>query len=253
MKFKIYCINLYEREDKYNYVKKEFDKFDLNVHFIRNFKHELGGKYGCFDSHIQCLKDAQKNNLDVCLIFEDDIKLNENCKKIINNCLNFIKKNKNVDIINANGHGSLYIDKYYSNNIYSGKAYGADCIFLTKKIINKILKKQQIYICKKLHYDSFLLDLKTKYFISINPLIASIPLGSDNDSWSNNIFINIFQKLLPYTTLHLIFINNNIINIFKFLIENKFDKTKNLLIKHIHKYIKKFINNQFIGYNYTLI
>jgi len=60
MKFKIYCINLYEREDRYNIVKEQFNKYKLDVHFIRNYKHKLGGRYGCFDSHIQCLKDAKK-------------------------------------------------------------------------------------------------------------------------------------------------------------------------------------------------
>ena len=72
-KFKIYCINLYERDDRYKKMKKQFDNLNMNVQFIRNYKHARGGKYGCFSSHIQAIKDAYSNNLDYCLIIEDDV------------------------------------------------------------------------------------------------------------------------------------------------------------------------------------
>ncbi len=108
MKFKIYCINLYERKDRYKFMKNEFNKYNLKVHFIRNYKHKLGGRYGCFDSHIQCLKNAKKHNLDMCLIFEDDIKLYDNCIINIQKCIEFLKNNKNYEIIYANGRQDLY-------------------------------------------------------------------------------------------------------------------------------------------------
>jgi len=240
MKFKIYCINLYEREDRYNFVKNEFKKYNLDVHFIRNFKHKLGGRYGCFKSHIQCLKDAKKNNLDTCLIFEDDIKLTSNCNKIIENCLNFIKKQKNVDIIYAHNVSNLYIEKYYSNNIYYGKSFFTPSIFLTKKSIEKILKKHKKYINKNIHYDAFLYLILQNTFISTDSIIKLMPFGSNNDNWSNNYIIIIFQKLLSITSVHLRLSNFIVITIFKILIKNNNDKLKYLLIN--------FINNKLIKY-----
>jgi hypothetical protein len=86
------------------------EKYNLDVHFIRNYKHKLGGRYGCFDSHIQCLRDVKKNKIDVCLIFEDDIVLDKNCIERINVCLYFIKHNEKVKIINSIKWDLIYID-----------------------------------------------------------------------------------------------------------------------------------------------
>jgi GR25 family glycosyltransferase involved in LPS biosynthesis len=233
MKFKIYCINLYERDDRYNYVKKEFNKYNLDVHFVRNHKHKLGGRYGCFDSHIQCLKDAKKNNIDVCLVFEDDIRLTSNCHQVIQNCLNFIKGNKQTDIIYANGRFNLYLDKFYCNDIYSGKSFGADCIFITKKMIKIILTKYKKYIFTKLHYDHFLYFFAKNSFISTKYIVTTEPFGSDNDVWNNNL--NYSQKLTNYTTIFFKINNFIIINIFKLLVDNNLSYLKNTLIKKIDK------------------
>lgn len=58
MKNKIFCINLFERKDKYNFMKKQFKNLNLKVKFIINKKHIKGGRFGCFKSHIQCVKKA---------------------------------------------------------------------------------------------------------------------------------------------------------------------------------------------------
>lgn len=99
LKFKMYCINLYEREDRYKYMKNQFKKHKLKVKFIRNYKHKFGGKIGCFESHIQCIKDAKENNVDICLIFKDDVELVKNCKEIIYKCIKFINSNKNTKLL----------------------------------------------------------------------------------------------------------------------------------------------------------
>ena len=248
MKFKIYCINLYERPDRYEFMKNEFKKYNLNVKFIRNNKHKLGGRYGCFDSHIQCLKDANKNKLDTCLIFEDDIELNPNINELIKNCLNFIQNN-NVDILYGSGY-TCYINKLYTNNIYSGKSFAAACIFLSKKSIKKILKIYKKIINTNLHYDHLLLMYLKNSFICINTLSKFKPYGSDNDKWSNNIYTILTQKLLNYTSFHINFkdlilkkiflllikfdlnnIKNNLINKIKIINDDKFDKDMNFLVK----------------------
>ena len=76
---KIFCINLIEREDRYNFMKIQFEKIhNYPIEFVRNNKHIKGGRYGCFESHIQCIKMALKQNLDYCLVLEDDCVLAEN-------------------------------------------------------------------------------------------------------------------------------------------------------------------------------
>lgn len=69
---KIYCINLDERNDRWEESKKEFKKMNIsNVKRISAIKNEKG-HLGCRDSHIEVIKDAKKNNYDKILIFEDD-------------------------------------------------------------------------------------------------------------------------------------------------------------------------------------
>ena len=234
MKFKIYCINLYERSDRYEFMKKQFKKYNLDVSFIRNYKHKLGGKYGCFESNIQCLKDAKKNNLDVCLVLEDDIQLEPNCNFCIQYCLNFLKKNnKNIDILFGDCR-YIYFNEKYTNEIYSGKSTGSYCYFLHKKSINKILKTYTKSINTK-HYDAYLYELFNKSYILIKPLVKLKPFGSDNDIWSTNLFININQKMANYTVLHFILRNIIVKWVFVFLIKMKLNKIKNFFINKLDK------------------
>ena len=230
MKFKIYCINLYEREDRYNIVKEQFNKYKLDVHFIRNYKHKLGGRYGCFDSHIQCLKDAKKNKIDVCLIFEDDIVLDKNCNKYINECLNFIKHNKNVEYVNTINK-IIYLQEKYDNNFYIGKAWGTYTLFLTKNAIIKILKNYKKYIGTNLHYDHFLYFLFGHMYIYEKKISHLIPMGSDNSNWGNDIITIFSQKLTNYTLI--------------------LDETKELCLKNYFKFI--ILNNFLINYNTKLL
>lgn len=234
MKFKIYCINLFEREDRYLSMKSQFKKYNLDVCFIRNYKHKLGGRFGCFKSHINCIKNAKKNKLDACLIFEDDVELDFNCDLRIKECLHFINNfNKNIDILFGDCR-YLYFDKKYTNNIYSGKCMGAHCYFLHKKSINKILKNYHKFINLNLHYDHFLFLLFNKSFIFIKPIARLLPYGSDNDLWGSNIITILSQKLTLNTVVHFKIRNFLVKFLFLSLIKLKLNKLKNNLISKIN-------------------
>ncbi len=240
MKYKIYCINLFERPDRYTHMKKQFDKFNITVKFIRNHKHKLGGRYGCFESHIQCLQDAFKSNLDFCLVLEDDIELDEDYQKVIDNCIGFIKRYKKTDIIYANGRFNLFIDVKYSKNIYSGKSVGADAIFITRKFICKILSKYPKYI-GHYHYDTFLYLISVNSFISIDYICKPVPSVSDND-WNN--CLNFMKDIQSSTTIHLVFLNFISVNGFRFLILTRNNFLKNIIIRVIKFIVKKTIKRQ---------
>jgi GR25 family glycosyltransferase involved in LPS biosynthesis len=69
----IYCINLRDRNDKFEYSKKIFEKLNLDVKFFRPKKHPVSGRIGCFESHIHVIKECYEKNMKRILIFEDDI------------------------------------------------------------------------------------------------------------------------------------------------------------------------------------
>jgi hypothetical protein len=57
----IVCINLDFRRDRREEAQHNFRKLNIPAKLF-TVKHEKGGRYGCFNSHIQVLKYAQQNN-----------------------------------------------------------------------------------------------------------------------------------------------------------------------------------------------
>lgn len=69
----IRCINLTSRSDRYKQSKKIFDKYNIPTRYYFTEKHPKGGQHGCFESHINIIKEAYNNGCENVLIFEDDI------------------------------------------------------------------------------------------------------------------------------------------------------------------------------------
>jgi glycosyl transferase family 25 len=83
---KIYCINLDRRKDRWNTVKTQFEKHNIEVlRFDAIDGKNLNpnpylslGALGCLISHLSILKDAYENNFDKILITEDDVEFCDN-------------------------------------------------------------------------------------------------------------------------------------------------------------------------------
>ena len=97
----IYCINLYDRIDRYNSSKKLFKKYNIPVKYYHTHKHPKGGLHGCFESHINVINLAYNSGAKNVLIFEDDIQdCNQDVNRIkinLKKAINFMK-NKTWDI-----------------------------------------------------------------------------------------------------------------------------------------------------------
>ncbi len=79
---KIYCINLDRRPDRYEFAKKEFEKFGIeNVerfsaidgNLITNNTNLLKGELGILETHISLIKKCIEEGLNNVLIMEDDV------------------------------------------------------------------------------------------------------------------------------------------------------------------------------------
>ena len=66
----IYCINLKDRDDRYDHMMEQFMKYNLKVNFYRPKRNE-NGAVGCRESHLAVLKEARDRGLLSVLIFED--------------------------------------------------------------------------------------------------------------------------------------------------------------------------------------
>jgi len=89
---KIICINLYNRDDRYHDVKQLFVDHNIPAQFYRTHKHPNGGKQGCFESHINCIKKAYDEGCKNILIFEDDIEATKYCtEELLEEAINFME------------------------------------------------------------------------------------------------------------------------------------------------------------------
>ena len=70
-----YCINLDKREDRWKLSEKEFRKIGFYPERFSAIEHNISW-FGCYQSHLKILKQAEKENKNV-LIFEDDVEFIE--------------------------------------------------------------------------------------------------------------------------------------------------------------------------------
>ena len=87
--------------------------FQLNkVHFLRVNKHKLGGRYGCFESHLKMYKIALDKKVLCALIFEDEFYLRtKTTNKTINLALRCIKENPDFYKISLQNSGTVRANK----------------------------------------------------------------------------------------------------------------------------------------------
>lgn len=247
MKHNIYCINLYERKDKYKFMRDQFNKHKLDVTFIQNYKHKKGGRYGCFESHIMVLIDAEKKDLDICLVFEDDCYIYDNVNTKIKECLKFISKN-NIHLLKSSKSAGIYDIKNNFNNTYFCKGYIIPniCYFINREFRKIILNNYTKYI-KKSQVDVFynFLCSKNKHYVYNNYIGKLHPFKSDNDPWRKYSKLSMFFQYHVYKYNTDIFIlQNNIIYIYLVLMYIIFGDTINT------KIISNMINKKKKNVNY---
>ena len=73
----IFCINLDEREDRWNDCQEEFKKIGIldRVKRFSAIKHVDGGRTGCWLSHLSAIAIAKKRGYKNVFIWEDDISI----------------------------------------------------------------------------------------------------------------------------------------------------------------------------------
>ena len=195
------CINLKSRTDRFRNMKLEFTKINLlpYVHFIRPCKHELGGKIGCFDSHLQLYRHCIENNYEYALILEDDIQfLNRNIPSAMRNVKYIQKHYPSWCKINCHNWGFVRFKECVTPTIMKGGSFGAPCYFISKRgmeialqthITHNHLDLQQLYD----------FDLDDVFYLSDN-LAKIIPSESDNDEYGEMITHYLGRRALSYTT-----------------------------------------------------
>lgn len=187
----IICINLEHRKDRYIKSLDTFQKYNIPARIKTFKKHEKGGIYGCFDSHIKILKEAYEKKLEYILVFEDDIIVTDYySEKNIENAINFMKTNEEWDIFylgfsvfkDSNDCVSTILDAEYINeNIVKFNPFCTHALCYNKKSIKKIVDNYQDYI-NYIHFDNYIANyLELHNYCYIPNLFDQDFSTSDND------------------------------------------------------------------------
>jgi len=225
LKGKMYCINLLEREDRYNAMIQQFKRFDLEVEFFRTHKHPKGGMYGCFDSHIHCLKDARKNDLDYCIIFEDDNIFYDNADIKLKHAIECVEKYHDIDMIFLHNRHLWWCKKDINKKgLFKCFNCGNSCILYSKKMIHRVLETYKDYI-GRYHMDIYLWKITfedtTSYIPELNKLVTyTAPSKSDNDPWDLLILEYFRLYIFPYSTVFEPILNFIVFNLCKISVLN---------------------------------
>lgn len=202
---RIVCINLKNRKDKYANVKNVFDKLKINVEFYFAEKHHTSGRIGCFESHINVIKNSYNNNDKFILIFEDDVintpSYNE---KNIENIIDFMNKNNWCEYFQL-GYSVLpheIYDYLKSNNLTSTKKnaliqYNGNtthAYILNNSGMKRILQnwENSVYI-EKLDLDIYYKNIFKNNGGSICPILFDQNFCIDND---NDKATSIYYKVM---------------------------------------------------------
>ena len=200
----IVCINLDSRKDRRKGTQKVFDLLNISGRYHTVSRHPKGGMYGCFDSHIQVIKEAYDKGLSNLLVFEDDIKITPTySNKQVHECVEFMKNNNEWDIFylgyfpSNTTRGSMkdFIHADFINEHiikYGPLAAHAYCV--SRRGMKRILENYEVYI-GRVHYDVFLVGLKLESYCVVPFLFDQyLCLTSDNSPEDNfEIFIRKFQ------------------------------------------------------------
>ncbi len=140
---KIKCINLIERQDRYENAQTFFAKYDIPAKFHRVQRHPKGGVHGCFESHIQIITEAYEEGCQNVLIFEDDVASGQGLKpEQIQKAVKFMTSNENKDwnIFFFGWHPKIMSKqtKSIGNSIYKVSAYGGHAYVLSRNMIKRL-------------------------------------------------------------------------------------------------------------------
>jgi len=144
---RIVCINLRERDDRYEVCKKRFAKVGLkdeDVQFLRVDRHPKGGRYGCSDSHRTVLQQAYDDGLNSVLIFEDDVEFREGWEKAVEEAKTFLDSGIKYDALML-GPELKWVEEKPFPKIWRVKCIHAHAYVVSREGMKSFISRQELF------------------------------------------------------------------------------------------------------------
>ena len=235
----IVCINLDISVDRKKHAIDIFESLQIPAKFFTATKHELGGMYGCFDSHIQILKIAYDRGLDNILVFEDDfLPTSSYSQENLSDAIQFMKNNQDWDIFyfgysvvkdDYKGFSTILNSTYHNKNIVQYNPFCTHALCYNKKAIEQIVLTYSEYI-GIIHYDMFIASYcDFKNYCSI-PMLFDQNFYFEHNNESNDCIEYIIRSVFPILAFTKI---NYRISVIRYLL--------NIITLRYQRYIHLFI------------
>jgi len=192
---KIYCINRFDRKDRWKICQDEFKK--MNFLNVVRFEAIIGspGWEGCRDSHLELLK---MNCIEkTFLILEDDVAFMPNALENLREAVNQLPKDWDILYLGCNPLEQL---EQYSDNLYIlKKSYTTHAIMYNGfKAVDFVLSNLEKIRKIDVFYSDIVME-KFKCFVTY-PLVAAQHSGFGNIcKTKSNYFETITENFSKYT------------------------------------------------------
>lgn len=188
----IVCINLSISGDRRIHSEGIFKSLGIPGRFFITEKHENGGLYGCFDSHIKVIEEAYNNGVNNLLVFEDDFEPSKSySREKLFKAIEFMSTSEEWDIFYLgycfcfeafnSGTTTVFSGKRLTKDIMQYNAGTTHALCYSRRAMEKILENYHDYI-GIIHYDQYLCDYIDLQNYCILPMIFQ-----QNLSFSYNI------------------------------------------------------------------
>lgn len=201
----IFCINLEDRKERYIQAKRVFDKLNIDVTFYHPQKHKTSGRIGCFESHVNIIRDCYNKKMNRILIFEDDIVdtpsySRETMKEIVI----FLKNNEWIEYFQLGYSVYSYknadwVKKFFlSKNIYKNKIIQYCSLLAHSYIVNRNGMKRILYTWeravyeKEMQVDEHYVEIFQNKSAVVCPILFDQNLCSKSDNFFG--FIDVFAR-----------------------------------------------------------
>lgn len=223
----IVCINLETVPERRKYAQDVFHRLGIPARFFTAKRHPQGGRYGCFDSHIQVVRRAYDAGLDTVLVFEDDIVPTPACTPDgIAPMATFMKTDRDWDILYlgyipcsmAWAGAPFLLAPLAAPGILRYNPITAHALCYSRRGMHKILHGGYEDVIGKIHYDIWLARLGLRTYCCL-PMLFEQQFSFSSSIPAYNLLEQIARSLAPFLEKHLVFYRISVAK--KLLLENQ--------------------------------
>lgn len=179
------CINLIEREDRYDMIKEEFQRIGVanRIHWHRPKRHPQSGRIGCFESHLAVFKAALDAGAPFAVVCEDDVRFAGTWQLSFERLLALIDSGVAWNHASLQNSGAEVVlsheeDSKLPTGIFRGGFYFTRCYAITREAMQNALKVG----ITRAHVDVALAVANWgKGFVIRPAAVLDVPSVSDND------------------------------------------------------------------------